>query len=384
MSSDATGGRNSGGDRRGRNPDPDATQAMPTEGSGAHVAEPPTDAGRPTGRRAADNDVPAGATDGGYTDIDYGAFQEEDAHDGATRRLPDEAQERRGADSPTERISDRDRTRAMPQADGNARPSSISAERDPRDGGYRDDAGAAADGGTRGSGGGRAGAVLGGAAGAGAGLGRGGRDSGDGRRDAGDAAVAAPNRESLLQREKEAFGGMKFGAAFFGWLSATGMLVLLSALAAAIAAAVGLSNNADLGQALNQVGTDQSAGIAGAIIALAVLLIAYFAGGYVAGRMARFNGLKQGLAVWIWGLIISAVVIVLGLIFGNDISALTQANALAPLPESFDEINPMTWLTVGLSLAVALVGALLGGLAGMRYHRRIDKADFGPVDDDRR
>jgi hypothetical protein len=28
-------------------------------------------------------------------------------------------------------------------------------------------------------------------------------------------------------------------------------------------------------------------------------------------------------------------------------------------------------------LVVSLVGALLGGLAGMRYHRRVDKAGLG-------
>jgi len=43
----------------------------------------------------------------------------------------------------------------------------------------------------------------------------------------------------------------------------------------------------------------------GAIALLVVLFVAYFSGGYVAGRMARFNGLKQGLAVWVWALVIA-------------------------------------------------------------------------------
>ena len=41
-------------------------------------------------------------------------------------------------------------------------------------------------------------------------------------------------------------------------------------------------------------------GIVGAIIVAVVLLVSYYAGGYVAGRMARFDGAKQGLAVWLW------------------------------------------------------------------------------------
>ena len=49
-------------------------------------------------------------------------------------------------------------------------------------------------------------------------------------------------------------------------------------------------------------------GIVGGICLLVIALIAYFAGGYVAGRMSRFDGGRQGLAVWIWSV---AVVVVL-------------------------------------------------------------------------
>ncbi|MCQ1985949.1 hypothetical protein [Arthrobacter sp. zg-Y844] len=188
--------------------------------------------------------------------------------------------------------------------------------------------------------------------------------------------AALPNREALLAREKERFGGFKFGAAFFGWLTATGMVVLLSALAAAIGAAVGLSAETNLGQALESAAANQSAGIIGAIIMLLVLLLSYFAGGYVAGRMARFNGAKQGLAVWLWALVAAAVVIVLGLIFGNDIRSISQLNSVAPLPENLEGMEAGTWIAVAASLLATLLGAILGGLAGMRYHRRIDRADF--------
>ena len=194
-----------------------------------------------------------------------------------------------------------------------------------------------------------------------------------------DSRAALPgkaNREALLAMEKERFGGMKFGAAFFGWLTATGMVVLLSALAAAIGAAVGFSTDNDLGQSLDQAMANQSAGIIGTVILLVILLLAYFAGGYVAGRMARFNGLKQGLAVWLWALIAGVVVVVLGLIFGDDIRSITQLNTVAPLPEDLDGATAVTWLAIAATLAATLIGALLGGLAGMRYHRRIDRADY--------
>ncbi|MCC9176748.1 TIGR04086 family membrane protein [Arthrobacter sp. zg-Y750] len=188
--------------------------------------------------------------------------------------------------------------------------------------------------------------------------------------------AALPNREALLAREKERFGGMKFGSAFFGWLTATGMVVLLSALAAAIGAAIGLSAETNLGAALESAAANQSAGIIGAVIMLVVLLLSYYAGGYVAGRMARFNGLKQGLAVWLWALIAAAVVVILGLIYGSDIRSISQLNSVAPLPENLENVSAGTWLAVAASLVVTLIGAILGGLAGMRFHRRIDRADF--------
>ena len=200
---------------------------------------------------------------------------------------------------------------------------------------------------------------------------------------AGGASGVLPgraNREALLAREREAFGGMKFGAAFFGWLSASGMVVLLSALAASVGAAVGFSSGADLGQSLDQAAASQTAGVVGAAVLLAILLLAYYAGGYVAGRMARFNGLKQGLAVWLWGLVAGAAVVVLGLVFGTDIRSITQLDTVAPLPEDLPGAGTATWIAVATTLAATLVGALLGGLAGMRYHRRIDRADFSDTD----
>ena len=190
---------------------------------------------------------------------------------------------------------------------------------------------------------------------------------------------AMPNREALLAAERERFGGIKFGAAFFGWLTATGMVVLLSALAAAIGAAVGVSTDTDLGAALDQAAANQSTGLIGAIITLAVLLLAYYAGGYVAGRMARFNGAKQGVAVWLWALVAAAVVIVLGLIFNDDIRSLTQLNSVAPLPQDLGNVSAGSWLALLATVVVSLIGAVLGGLAGMRFHRRVDRATFTPA-----
>src|SRR6478735_935597 len=108
------------------------------------------------------------------------------------------------------------------------------------------------------------------------------------------------DRETAVSRQKERFGGIKVGSAFFGWLAATGMAVLLTALVAAAGTAVGLANNTDVNEAVNQAARNScTVGLVGIIVLLVILFLSYYCGGYVAGRMARFNGAKQGLMVWI-------------------------------------------------------------------------------------
>ena len=182
--------------------------------------------------------------------------------------------------------------------------------------------------------------------------------------------VTADRRE-VVARQKEEFGGMKFGAAFFGWLAATGMAVLLTAIVAAAGTALGYTTNVNTTNPT--AGEVQSVGIAGGIALLAIIFVAYFCGGYVAGRMARFNGLRQGIAVWLWAVVaaIVAAVVVAG--------AGSRYNVLASLNLPRIPINEGTLTTAGLITAVGIAaaslgGAMLGGLAGMRFHRRVDKA----------
>lgn len=45
-----------------------------------------------------------------------------------------------------------------------------------------------------------------------------------------DLSPVVPDRATIVARQRERFGGIKVGSAFFGWLTATGMAVLLIAL----------------------------------------------------------------------------------------------------------------------------------------------------------
>jgi len=188
--------------------------------------------------------------------------------------------------------------------------------------------------------------------------------------------TAVPGRHAVLEREKEEHGGIKVGSCFFGWLTATGMALLLTALAAAAGTAVGLATNTEVGQATN-TSTQQAdtVGIVGGIVLL--VFVAYYCGGYVAGRMARFDGLKQGLGVWLWAIAVAIIVAVIGALAGAEFNVLKELNSLPRLP-----VDEGTMTTAGIIAAVAvvaasLVGALLGGLAGMRFHRKVDHTGLG-------
>ena len=133
-----------------------------------------------------------------------------------------------------------------------------------------------------------------------------------------EGAVAAVDRHEVVAREKDAYGGIKFGSAFFGWLTATGAAVLLTAILAGAGTAIGVAANTSVGEATTAAQQDaKTVGVAGGIALLVVLFIAYYCGGYVAGRMARFNGIKQGFAVWVWGVVMAIIVAVVAAAAGS-------------------------------------------------------------------
>jgi hypothetical protein len=173
-----------------------------------------------------------------------------------------------------------------------------------------------------------------------------------------------------VARQHEFYGGFKWGAAFFGWLSANGLTVLLVAITAAAGVALGLTKGVDTQDASNNADT---LGLGGAIALLVILAIGYFAGGYVAGRMARFDGARQGVGVWIIGLLVTVALAVAGVVFGSQYNVLEQLN-LPRIP--VDEGNATTAGIIALVavLLVTLFAAILGGKVGEGYHRKVDRA----------
>ncbi len=179
--------------------------------------------------------------------------------------------------------------------------------------------------------------------------------------------------ERTVYREdpaREKFGGANLGAACFGWLVAVGVTALLTGILAVIATALDYSGNITQSDVQREAG---SVTLVIALVLLAVLLIAYYAGGYVAGRMSRFDGGRQGVAVWFVGLLVTAAAAVLGWVAGDQYNLLDRVD-VPRIPIPTDSVTLGGIVTGVLVLLGTLLAAIAGGIVGRRYHDRVDRA----------
>jgi hypothetical protein len=96
------------------------------------------------------------------------------------------------------------------------------------------------------------------------------------RADPARSLQSVPSDHSVRgERQREEFGGLNWGAAFFGWLVAVGIAAILTAFVSAAGAAIGLTDISSSEATKNAA----TIGIGGAIALLIALLLAYYAGG---------------------------------------------------------------------------------------------------------
>ena len=169
-------------------------------------------------------------------------------------------------------------------------------------------------------------------------------------------------------RQRDEFGGLNWGSSFFGWLVAMGMGTILIALLSAAGAAVGLTE----AKASDVTDNADTISVVGGALVVAILLAAYYCGGYVAGRMSRFDGARQGVGVWVIGLLVTIVLAVAGAVFGAEYNVLGQLN-LPRIP--VDEGSLATGGLIALAAVVigTLLAAMAGGKVGRRYHEKVDR-----------
>jgi MFS family permease len=184
--------------------------------------------------------------------------------------------------------------------------------------------------------------------------------------------AGGPSRHEALtvarERQRDEYGGFNIGAAFFGWLVATGLAVLLTAILSAAGAAIGLSELSGLEA---RSGADTISIVGGALL-LAVLVISYYAGGYVAGRLSRFDGARQGVGAWLFGILITLLLAAAGAIFGSEYNVLTQLN-LPRIPVDEGGLATGALIALAAILIGTFLAALVGGKAGERYHKKVDR-----------
>ena len=181
--------------------------------------------------------------------------------------------------------------------------------------------------------------------------------------------VAEERTTTAPETAHEKYGGVNAGAAFFGWLVAVAITILLSGIIGAVAAAV--SDQADVTQndaerAANTIG------LVAAIILVAVLALAYYTGGYVAGRMSRFDGARQGLGVWVIGLVVTLIAVAVGWVFGDQYNVLDRVD-LPRIPIPTDQVSSGGLITGLVVIVVTALAAMAGGTVGRRYHVKVDR-----------
>jgi len=173
-------------------------------------------------------------------------------------------------------------------------------------------------------------------------------------------------RESGRERRDLAvdagFGSFSLTSVLAGVLVAYGAFAILSGLAAALVAAVG--NDTDLTTDWERLGTT------GGLVIAGLLLIAYLFGGYVAGRMARRNGLVHGLGVLVLG--VAIVGVVAAVVRSSSATDTIAANLRSlGIPTTADEYGQAGTVAGIASLIAVVAGSLLGGVLGERWHGRL-------------
>lgn len=175
--------------------------------------------------------------------------------------------------------------------------------------------------------------------------------------------------EPAVDPELLSYRGFKFGAAFFGWLIAIAMSVLL--LAAVSAAALGTAEILDYSSS-DAKADPGAAAVTAAAVAVLMLSLAFYAGGYVAGRLARFDGGRQGFGVWMIALLVSVLAAGGGALLNNQYDLLADINR----PDVALTNNTLTMggiIAAATLVLVTLMAAILGGKTGKRYHDKIDE-----------
>lgn len=185
--------------------------------------------------------------------------------------------------------------------------------------------------------------------------------------DDGRAHDESPDEQVFSQeRQYDRYGGTNWGAGFFGAVVTVSVGAVLSAAVAAAATVLGATPE---GLRASAADSPQAVLVGTVAVLLGLLVASCYAGGYVAGRMSRFDGGRQGFASWLTTVAMVALT-------GGLVYLMVQPPAVGELPRP--DGSPLAW-GAGAA-AVLLLGSVLaavaGGKVGRQYHQKVDDAGY--------
>jgi hypothetical protein len=179
--------------------------------------------------------------------------------------------------------------------------------------------------------------------------------------------------EEREDRLRDMYGGVDWLASFLGLVFAMVLGAIFSAIAGLVLVPFGLRPDLSGGQ----IGAPAITGLA----LLGVLIfLTYFFGGYVAGRLARFDGGRNGAMVFVWTFIVVLILALAAVVFGGFLPAGMGEGVDNVVDRGLSAAGNLAGagvvgiVTAGAALLIALLGGFLGGRLGSRYHTEIDRA----------
>jgi hypothetical protein len=179
--------------------------------------------------------------------------------------------------------------------------------------------------------------------------------------------------EEREDRLRDMYGGVDWLGSFLGFVFTLVVGALFSAIAGLVLVPFGFPPDLS-GERLG------ASVITGLALFGVLIFLTYFFGGYVAGRLARFDGGRNGAMVLLWTLIVALILALVAVVFsgflpsGIAAGVGNVARGVASTATNLAGAGVAGIVTAVAALLLALLGGLLGGRLGSRYHTEIDRA----------
>src|ERR687893_1881500 len=177
-------------------------------------------------------------------------------------------------------------------------------------------------------------------------------------------------REDREDRLRDMYGGVDWLASFLGFVFALVAAAVFSLLAGLVLVPLGFPP--DLGG--GEIG---AAVITGLVLLGLLIFLTFFFGGYVAGRLGRFDGGRHRGLLLVWSFIAVLILALAAGVFSGFLPpgvSDSVGNLLDGLSSTVGDLAGAGFVGIAVAvgaLLLALLGGFLGGRVGGRYHAQI-------------